>query len=104
MGVFSLIGNMAVSDKGETITKVSNSMSVSSTGVTYNTVGHMTYGSDGSSYTQLGSFSTDGSVRMGSSATGLGALFNNRRDDTGLSSLSSRSGLRFGCDDDDEKW
>jgi hypothetical protein len=104
MSFWNIIGNLAVSDKGETITKVSNSMSVSSTGVTYNTVGHMTYGSDGSSYTQLGSFSTDGSVRMGSSATGLGALFNNRHDDTGLSSLSSRSGLRFGCDDDDEKW
>jgi len=27
-------------------------------------------------FTQMGSFSTDGSTRMGSTATGLGAVFN----------------------------
>jgi hypothetical protein len=35
-----------------------------------------TVGSDGSFFTQMGSFSSDGSTKMGSSATGLGAVFN----------------------------
>jgi len=37
-------------------------------------------GSDGSMFTQMGSFSTDGSTRMGSTATGLGAVFNKPDD------------------------
>jgi len=68
MSFWNIFGNMAVSDKGETITKLSDSTSVWSTGVTYTQIGNMTVGSDGSSFTQMGSFSTDGSVRMGSSA------------------------------------
>jgi hypothetical protein len=36
-------------------------------------MGSTTVCSDGSVFTQMGSFSTDGSTRMGSSATGLGA-------------------------------
>jgi hypothetical protein len=43
-------------------------------------MGNMTVGSDGSSFTQMGSFSTDGSARMGSSATGRGALFTEKQD------------------------
>ena len=82
MSFWNIFGSMAVSDKGETITKLSDSMSESSTGVTYTKMGNMTVGSDGSSFTQMGNFSTDGSVRMGSSATGRGAIFNSRRDDT----------------------
>ena len=66
---------MAVSDKGETITRLSKDMSVSSDGVTYTKMGNMTYGSDGSSYDQIGSFSSDGSTRMGSMATGKAAVF-----------------------------
>jgi hypothetical protein len=31
-------------------------------------------------FTQMGSFSTDGSTRMGSTATGLGAVFNEQDD------------------------
>ena len=103
MSFWNIFGNMAVSDKGETITRLSDSMSVSSTGDTYTKMGNMTVGSDGSTFTQIGSFSTDGSVRMGSSATGRGALFNNKRDDVDDSSAGTRSGQRFGWDDDD-KW
>jgi hypothetical protein len=80
MSFWNIFGNMAFSDKGETITKLSDSMSVSSTGVTYTKMGDMTVGSDGSSFTQMGSFSTDGSIRMGSSATGRGGLFTEKQD------------------------
>ena len=80
MSFWNIFGNMAVSDKGETITRLSDNMSVSSTGVTYTKMGNMTLGSDGSNYTQMGNFSTDGSVRMGSMATGRGALFTEKSD------------------------
>jgi hypothetical protein len=39
----------------------------------------------------MGSFSTDGSTRMGSTATGLGAVFNNSSDDFGIGSKKSRN-------------
>jgi hypothetical protein len=56
-------------------------------------MGSSTVGSDGSVFTQMGSFSSDGSTRMGSTATGLGSVFNDRKQD------------RFGFnDDDDDKW
>ena len=103
MSFWNIFGNMAVSDKGETITRLSDTTSVSSTGVTYTKMGNMTVGSDGSSFTQMGSFSTDGSVRMGSSAIGRGALFNSSRDETDDFSSGTRSGQRFGWDNDD-KW
>ena len=103
MSFWNIFGNMAVSDKGETITRLSDTTSVSSTGVTYTNMGNMTVGSDGSTFTQMGSLSTDGSVRMGSSATGRGALFNTKRDDADDASSGTRSGQRFGWDDDD-KW
>ena len=80
MSFWNIFGNMAVSDKGETMTRLSETMSVSSGGVTYNKMGNMTIGSDGSSFTQMGSFSTDGSTRMGSMATGRGALFTDNPD------------------------
>ena len=80
MSFWNIFGNMAVSDKGETITRLSDQMSVSSTGVTYTKMGNMTLGSDGSNYTQMSNFSTDGSVRMGSMATGRGALFTDKSD------------------------
>jgi len=81
MSFWNLFGNMAVSDKGETITRLSKEISVSSEGVTYTQMGNMTYGSDGSSYNQVGSFSSDGSTRMCSMATGRGALFNESSDE-----------------------
>jgi len=92
MSFWNIFGNMAVSDKGETITKLSDTVSVSSTGVTYTSMGGMTVGSDGSSFTQMGNFSTDGSVRMGSSATGRGALFTEKQDAL----------KKFGMDDEAE--
>ena len=77
MSFWQILGRLAVSDSGETIHRVSETTSVSSDGTTYTRMGSATVGSDGSFFTQMGSFSSDGSTRMGSSATGLGAGFNN---------------------------
>ena len=76
MSFWNIFGNLAVSDEGKTIQKVSDTFSVSSDGVTYTTMGSFTTGSDGSSFTKMGSFSSDGSTRLGNTATGLGAVFN----------------------------
>ena len=99
MSFWNIFGRFAVSDKGETIQRVSDSTSISSDGTTYTKMGNTTIGSDGSVFTQMGAFSTDGSTRMGDTATGLGAVFN---DDFGKSSSSSSS--RIGFSDDDDKW
>ncbi len=80
MSFWNIFGNLAVSDEGKTIQKVSDTFSVSSDGVTYTTMGSFTEGSDGSSFTKMGSFSSDGSTRMGSTATGLGAVFDEVKD------------------------
>jgi hypothetical protein len=77
MSFWQIFGKSAVSDQGETIQRITDTMSVSSNGTTYTRMGTTTVGSDGSIFTQLGNFSSDGSVRMGSSATDLGAVFNN---------------------------
>lgn len=77
MSFWQIFGKSAVSDQGVTIQRVTDAMSVSSNGTTYTRMGTTTVGSDGSIFTQLGNFSSDGSVRMGSSATDLGAVFNN---------------------------
>jgi hypothetical protein len=90
MSFWSIFGNYAVSDTGEAIRRVSDTTSISSDGTTYTKMGRTTVGSDGSVFTQTGSFSTDGSTRMGSTATGLGAVFNERRED------------RFGFDKDED--
>jgi hypothetical protein len=76
MSFWQLLGRLAVSDEGKTIQQVSDTISVSSDGTTYTRVGSTTVGSDGSIFTQMGNFSTDGSVRMGCTTTGLGAVFN----------------------------
>jgi hypothetical protein len=76
MSLWQIFGKSAFSDQGETIQRVSDTTSVSSDGTTYTRMGSTTVGSDGSMFTQMGSFSTDGSTRMGSTATGLGAVFN----------------------------
>ena len=65
MSFWQILGRFAVSDTGETLQKLSDTTSVLS---------------DGSVFTQMGSFSTDGSTRMGSIATGIGAVFNDRDD------------------------
>ena len=76
MSFWNIFGKMAMSDEGETIQKVSDTFSVSSEGVTYTKMGDTTVGSDGSVFTQIGTFSSDGSTRMGNTATGLGSVFN----------------------------
>jgi len=96
MSFWNFFGRMAISDEGETIQRISASTSISSDGTTYTKMGNTTVGSDGSSFTQMGSFSSDGSTRMGSSATGLGAVFNSRDDDWTTSKAE-----KFGINDDD---
>ena len=81
MSTWNIWGAFAMSNTGETIQKVSDDFAVSSTGVTYNKVGDYTVGSDGSSFTNMGDFSSDGSARIGNFATGLGAVFNSKDSD-----------------------
>ena len=76
MSFWSIFGKTATSDTGETIQKIDDTFSVSTTGTTYTKMGNTTMGSDGSVYTQTGSFSSDGSIRMGLGSTGIGAIFN----------------------------
>lgn len=81
MSFWNIFGRLAVSDTGETIQKVSSTTSVSSEGTTCTKMGSITVGSDGSVFSQMGSFSSDGSTRIGSTSTGLGAAFNDRAED-----------------------
>ena len=78
MAFWQIFGNSAVSDQGEIIQRLGDSTSVSSKGTVFSHMGSTTVGSDGSVFTQTGSFSSDGSSRMGSTATGLGAVFNKK--------------------------
>jgi hypothetical protein len=75
MSFWQILGNFAFSDSGESIHKISDSLSISTEGTYYTTKGLTTVGSDGSVFIQQGVFSSDGSTRMGSVATGLGAVF-----------------------------
>ena len=81
MSFWQILGKWAYSDSGESIQKVSETTSISSDGTLYNRMGNTTVGSDGSVFTQMCSFSSDGSTRMGSTATGLGAVFNKDEED-----------------------
>ena len=94
MAFWNIFGKFAVSDKGETIQKISDTTSISSDGTTYTKMGSTTIGSDGSVFTQMGSFSNDGSTRMGNTATGLGSVFNDRSEDP----------FGFNTDDEEDKW
>ncbi|MFM2035347.1 MAG: hypothetical protein RL459_612 [Pseudomonadota bacterium] len=76
MAFWQLFKDFAVSSEGETINRISDDMSVSSRGVVYTRMGDNTVGSDGSLFTSLGQASSDGSLRIGNTATGLGAVFN----------------------------
>ena len=80
MSFWQIFGRLAVANEGETIQRVSETTSISSDGTTYTRMGSTTVGSDGSVFTQTGSFSSNGSTRMGSTATGLGAVFNEEHD------------------------
>jgi hypothetical protein len=75
MSFWQILGNFAFSDSGESVHKISDSLSISTDGTSYTTMGLTTVGSDGSVFIQQGVFSSDGSTRMGSVATGLGAVF-----------------------------
>ncbi len=93
MSFWNIFERFAVSDKGETIQNISDNTTVSSDSTTYTKMGNTTFGSDGSVFTQMGDFSSDGSTRMGSTATGLGSVFNDRSQD------------KFGLNtNDDDKW
>ena len=78
MAFWQIFGKSAVSDQGEAIQRLGDSTSVSSKGTVFSHMGSTTVGSDGSVFTQTGSFSSDGSSRMGSTANGLGAVFNKK--------------------------
>jgi hypothetical protein len=80
MSFWNIFGRVAVSDEGETITRISDNISVSSNGTTYTRMGVNTVGSDGKCFTKLGAFSSDGSVRGDNTATGTGAVFNDPDD------------------------
>ena len=75
MSFWQILGNFAFSDSGESVHKISDSLSISTDGTSYTTMGLTTVGSDGSVFIQQGVFSSDGSTCMGSVATGLGAVF-----------------------------
>jgi len=81
MSFWNIFGKFATSDTGESIQKVSNTTSIASDGTIYTKMGSTTVGSDGSVFTQMGDFSTDGSIRIGNTATGLGSVFNERQTD-----------------------
>ena len=78
MAFWQIFGKSAVSDQGETIQRLGDSTSVSGKGTVFSHMGSTTLGSDGAVFTQTGSFSSDGSSRMGSTASGLGAVFNKK--------------------------
>ena len=78
MAFWQIFGKSAVSDQGETIQRLGDSTSVSSNGTVFSHMGTTTLGSDGSVFTQKGAYSSDGSSRMGSTANGLGAVFNKK--------------------------
>ena len=78
MSFWQIFGKSAVSNRGETIQRLSGSTSVSSKGTIFNHLGSTTVGSDGSVFTQTGNFSSDGSTKMGCTTTGLGAVFNKK--------------------------
>jgi hypothetical protein len=80
MSFWQIFGKYAVSDQGETIQRLGGSSSVSSKGTVFSHMGSTTLGSDGSVFTQMGNFSSDGSSRVGDTATGLGAIFNKKEE------------------------
>ena len=80
MSFWQILGKLAISNDGETIQRVSDETYVSNTGVTYTQMGPTTVGTDGSVFTQMGSYSSDGSTLVGNTATGLGAVFNEQDD------------------------
>jgi hypothetical protein len=79
MSFWQFLGSLAVSDKGETIQRMGKSNFFSSDGTVFTKTGKTTVGSDGSIFTQTGNFSSDGSSRIGNTANGIGAVFNDTK-------------------------
>jgi hypothetical protein len=52
MSFWQILGNFAFSDSGETVHKISDSLSISTEGTSYTTMGLTTVGSDGSVFIQ----------------------------------------------------
>lgn len=100
MSFWNILGKFAFSDSGDTIQKLSSNTSIANDGTVYNTMGSTTVGSDGSVFTQTGSYSSDGSVRMGNTADGIGAVFNHREQHIGFSHAGQRRD-GFGFDNTD---
>ena len=92
MAFWQIFGKSAVSDQGETIQRLGDT-SVSSKGIVFSHMGSTTVGSDGSVFTQTGSFSSDGSSRMGNTATGIGAVLSNPRENSEFNSSNFRYDL-----------
>jgi hypothetical protein len=67
-----------ISDIRAFMTSLPNMISV---GCEDTVIGNTTVGSDGSVFIQMGSFSSDGSTKVGTTATGLGAVFNQDEED-----------------------
>ena len=84
MSFWQILGNWAFSDSGTSIQKLTENTSLSSDGTIYNRFGNITVGTDGSMFTQIGRFSSDGSMRFGCTATGLGAIFNQDEDEDSI--------------------
>ena len=57
MAFWQILGNFAFSESGETVHKISDSLSISTEGTSYTTMGLTTVGSDGSVFIQQGVFS-----------------------------------------------
>ena len=63
MSFWQILGNFATSDSGETVHKISDSLSISTEGTSYTTMGLTTVGSDGSVFMSVFKwFETDGLV------------------------------------------
>lgn len=76
MSFGQILERFSVSDKGETLQKISGTTCISSDGTTYIKTDSTTVGSDGFVLTQMESFSIHGSTHMGNTATAIGAIFN----------------------------
>jgi hypothetical protein len=80
MSNWYFFGKLISSDNGESITKLSNNTFINSNGTTYTKLGNQVIGTDGTSITNYGNLNSDGSLRIGNIATGLGAVFFNNND------------------------
>jgi hypothetical protein len=87
MSFWQIFGKTAVSDQGETIQRLNDFTSVSNKGIDFSHLGCTTIGSDGSVFTQMGNLSSDGSSRIDSTATELGAESDNRQEDSKFNSV-----------------